>query len=732
MATQKKIKFAKNVEPILVFILLFTSMLVGATFPIANGDPTEPLDDPVIELTVETDQPSYFPGNNVTFFGYLTEDGIGIFFGGVCPEIRDPNDEIIFTGICLLANFEGYYEYTIQLEPDAPLGTYHLEVHYSDDNNITASTTFEVISASLEVDAHGPYEGFVDDDIQFSGDVSGGEAPYTWLWEFDDGTNSTEQNPIHSFSTTGVHNAILTVTDSQNISGNDTATIFVYGEDFGYYLIVLTDETQYLPGKTVEISGRLTDNGTGVPSTQILLEIRDSEGGVSSNSTETNETGYYVSSYFVDYEAPTGLYNVTANVTIGDLDISTYALFEVIPHIVEVDANGPYEGKTGRAIEFFGDATGGIPPYSWHWDFGDGNTSIEQNPTHVYNTTGSFTVTLTVTDNYDNGGNDTTTATITEPPEITHTVLAEYGSFTTCQSCPTASKQLYAMYTSQNYDFYYVTLVIDESPRAEQRASEFGITLTPDVYFDGGYERVYGKQPSTKSYRDAITDCKDRTVPDLDINVSVVWKGNAVLEVNITLFYNESGEYNGVLRTYIVEPVSRWNGYDGEAAHFGLLDYSVEEVSFNATMYVNKTWSGYTAGYGDVTEDNIMVIAALFDNDTDYVDEVASGKPGELFSVRITKPTAGLYIRNNQVLPLFRTWVFGDIDVEVEAFNEESDIEKVKFYLNDELQYTDYSEPYSWAWDHSLPFHYRYRIKAVAYDEEGKQSGDEIIVWKFF
>jgi hypothetical protein len=36
-------------------------------------------------------------------------------------------------------------------------------------------------------------------------------------------------------------------------------------------------------------------------------------------------------------------------------------------------------------------ATGG-----WHWDFGDGNTSTHQNPTHTYANHGTYTVTLTV------------------------------------------------------------------------------------------------------------------------------------------------------------------------------------------------------------------------------------------------------------------------------------------------------------------------------------------------
>jgi len=47
---------------------------------------------------------------------------------------------------------------------------------------------------------------------------------------------------------------------------------------------------------------------------------------------------------------------------------------------------------------------------SWDWDFGDGNSSTVQNPTHTYGGGGDYQVTLTVTDN--EGGNDAETQTV--------------------------------------------------------------------------------------------------------------------------------------------------------------------------------------------------------------------------------------------------------------------------------------------------------------------------------
>ena len=53
-----------------------------------------------------------------------------------------------------------------------------------------------------------------------------------------------------------------------------------------------------------------------------------------------------------------------------------------------------------RRVSFTGsgtDSDGSVAAYSWN--FGDGGTSTDQNPTHVYTVSGTYTVTLTVTDN---------------------------------------------------------------------------------------------------------------------------------------------------------------------------------------------------------------------------------------------------------------------------------------------------------------------------------------------
>ncbi len=82
---------------------------------------------------------------------------------------------------------------------------------------------------------------------------------------------------------------------------------------------------------------------------------------------------------------------------------------------LRAEAGGPYHGTALRPITLTGLAFGGLPPYEYLWDFGDGNTSIEINPTHTYATAGNYTATFTITDSEGNISMDTTTVTMDYP-----------------------------------------------------------------------------------------------------------------------------------------------------------------------------------------------------------------------------------------------------------------------------------------------------------------------------
>jgi outer membrane protein assembly factor BamB len=141
--------------------------------------------------------------------------------------------------------------------------------------------------------------------------------------------------------------------------------------------------------------------------------IGDGNGGslLALNSNGTERWRQHIANYWVDSSPSIGS---DGTVYIGcayDAGGGYLYAFGLGPLIA--DAHGPYTGYYNTAINFTGDAFGGIPSYSYHWDFGDGSSSNQQNPSHNYTTVGNFTATLTVTDSEGNQSSDTTPVSVT-------------------------------------------------------------------------------------------------------------------------------------------------------------------------------------------------------------------------------------------------------------------------------------------------------------------------------
>ena len=69
--------------------------------------------------------------------------------------------------------------------------------------------------------------------------------------------------------------------------------------------------------------------------------------------------------------------------------------------------------KEGESIAFEANVGGGFAPYSYEWDFGDGQTSTERNPVHSYRSDGVYTVTLNIKDDKEHTANAVRTDYIT-------------------------------------------------------------------------------------------------------------------------------------------------------------------------------------------------------------------------------------------------------------------------------------------------------------------------------
>ena len=124
--------------------------------------------------------------------------------------------------------------------------------------------------------------------------------------------------------------------------------------------------------------------------------------------------------YWSDFDEPSeGAYDdngdgiVDSSYQIPDgFNQDAYPFIDAYDYPLHANANGPYGGLANEAVEFLGDAYGGTKPYTWYWQFGDGDTSNGQNPSHSYTSIGEYTAILTVTDSIGSAAEDSATVFI--------------------------------------------------------------------------------------------------------------------------------------------------------------------------------------------------------------------------------------------------------------------------------------------------------------------------------
>jgi len=242
--------------------------------------------------------------------------------------------------------------------------------------------------------------------------------------------------------------------------------------------------------------------------------------------------------------------------------------------------------------------------------------------------------------------------TIIGSRESTHNAFGEYGTATWCGFCKYAHGALKELYSEGQLDFYYVSLVDDKNTLAASRIDEYNIYGFPTVWWDGGYKVNVGAGsiPSAKSaYTSSINYCVNRDVEDIDIDLAATWLGNTKIDIDVTVDNNEASTYDGHIRVYITEIASSmgWKDTAGHLYTFPFLDYAFNEpisISAGGSWSDSITWDGDGNGFPSVTEDNLMIIAAVFNDewhqgysnppssypfDAYYVDESVAYRVGD-------------------------------------------------------------------------------------------------------
>src|SRR5690606_16072306 len=235
----------------------------------------------------------------------------------------------------------------------------------------------------------------VNDDPQVDFAVSDStscEAPFTvqftdltvgaveWLWDFGDGTTSTLQNPSHTYTDFGNYTVTLTASVGEGCSGTIT-------------------KQQLIRVNPITITLN-TPTGGCVPFTYTPEASVQSEDPIVSYTWDLGEPG----AIFTGANPPPytytsgGTFTITLTVTTASgcsetVSVPGGVLTGTPPTVGFTFA--PNDACASDTISFT-NTTVTTPgaEVTWYWDFGDGESSTQENPQHVFVDTGLVTVTL--------------------------------------------------------------------------------------------------------------------------------------------------------------------------------------------------------------------------------------------------------------------------------------------------------------------------------------------------
>ena len=117
-----------------------------------------------------------------------------------------------------------------------------------------------------------------------------------------------------------------------------------------------------------------------------------------------------------------GSYTVTLTVTdsaSGSVKSTQTLQVSAIPTLAASFTYSPSSPISGQLVTFTGSGTGGISPYTFSWNFGDGSTSTGQSPTHTYSSAGTYTARLNITDTLGTTATTSKSITIAAPGALT-------------------------------------------------------------------------------------------------------------------------------------------------------------------------------------------------------------------------------------------------------------------------------------------------------------------------
>ena len=225
----------------------------------------------------------------------------------------------------------------------------------------------------------------------------------TYDWDFGDQTSGSGDVVTHSYAAEGVYSVTLTVTDNHCAPSSCTTTVSA-----GAVPICIAGPPVFgVTGASVQFDGSASFDVDFNPAPPPPLV----PGTIDSYCWEY-QPGVEECDQVPDPARPShaypspGIFPVTLTVMDDDGNTTECLATAVIsnsPNVAPLcNADGPYSGRIGDSIQFDGsgssdpDGAGMIQDYDW--TFGDGDAGSGQMPTHAYDDSGVYTVTLCVSD----------------------------------------------------------------------------------------------------------------------------------------------------------------------------------------------------------------------------------------------------------------------------------------------------------------------------------------------
>ena len=217
-------------------------------------------------------------------------------------------------------------------------------------------------------------------DIDFN-NKSVESGTVTYAWDFGDGQTSTDKSPRHKYLSNGAYTVTLIAITNSGCS--DTV--------IKKNLIVLGNtQTQFT------IPGKLCVNEPFYPvntSTPVPGSVRwDFGDGTASDEASPQKSYTTAGTYMVKL----------VNHFAACPDSVSKAIIVLPKPTATFTSDKTYACSSPASFQFTNTTSGSV---SQRWDFGDGGTSTDANPKHIYNAFGNYTVSLIVTGS--NGCNDT-------------------------------------------------------------------------------------------------------------------------------------------------------------------------------------------------------------------------------------------------------------------------------------------------------------------------------------